>query len=267
MPHFSPNRSDLSSHLLEVMETDLLVSMFRPKAGQRLLEVGCGSGRRLKLFRDRGLDVLGLESDQVLVDNARRSIGNDSLVRLGEPGELPFEDNTFDLVLLGHALVRAFDPRSALAEAGRVARKRIIVKTYNPYSLIGLNHRLQGKSEIDRWVSPWGLTSMARQIFGATRMQRITLLTFPKAWLKRLKTIETAPLVQQSPWGGIILLKIDLKYTVRTRPLTVPSKPVPLGPQSGPYRRQTNHRRGDPGCMQWIPPKERPHLGADAGMG
>jgi SAM-dependent methyltransferase len=228
-----------ASHLLEALERDLLISLADPKAGERLLEVGCGLGRRLKIFRDRGLEVMGLEADQVLVDAARRSIGNNSLVRFGEPGELPFEDNAFDLVLLGHGLTRAFDPATALAEAGRVARQRIVVETLNPYSLNGLNQRLQGRAEVSEWLSPWRLSGMARKVFGPSRMRRVTLQTFPQAWLSWLKTVETSPLVQRFPWGGYLFLRIDLRYTVRTRPLAVSTKPAPLGPHPGSCRQQS----------------------------
>ncbi len=216
----------------------MLVSLFEPKAGQRLLEVGCGLGRRLKIFRDRGLDVLGMESEQIHVEAARRYLGNSSLVRLGEPGELPFEDNEFDLLLLGHSIIKTFDPSAALAEAGRVARKRIIIETFNPYSLSGLYQRLQGRAEVDNWLSPWRLSGLARQVFGPSRMKRITLLTFPQAWLGWLKTVETNPFIQCLPWGVIIFLRIDLRYTVRTRPLTVSSEPVAFGHQTGQCRRQ-----------------------------
>ena len=73
--------------------------------------MGCGEGKLLQLFRKRGLDVTGLESDQALVLAARNNLQNNTLVEFGDPGDLPFEDNSFDLVLLGHSITLSLDPR------------------------------------------------------------------------------------------------------------------------------------------------------------
>ncbi len=231
------NQGNRSSRLLEALERDMLVSLLEPKTGDRMLEVGCGSGKRLHIFRNRGLDVTGLESDPALVTAARKCLGHDSMVEFGEPGDLPFEDNSFELVLLSHVLTGTSDPCLALAEAGRVARKRVVVATFNSCSLQALWEWLQDGPDIGRRFSPWRLNGMARQVYGPSRIRRVTLLTFPKPWLPRLKAVETSPLVQRFPWGALLFLRIDLGYTVRTRPLTVPAKPAAWGSCPGPLRR------------------------------
>ncbi len=241
---------NLPSRLLEAMEKDLLIRLLDPKVGASILEVGCGSGRRLKFFRDRGLQVTGLEADRAAVGRAGKYLGNDSLVVFGQPGDLPFEDNHFDLLLLGRCLARSFDPSAALAEAGRVARQRIVIETYNPLSWYGLIKRLEGSAEVDRWLSPWGLSAMARQVFGPSRIKRATLLTFPRSWLPRLRRIEESSLVQGLPWGSLVFFKIDLRYTLRTRPLSLSSKPAAMGrPQPGSCRRESGPRIPDPGLL------------------
>ena len=228
------------------MERDLLVRLLDPRAGTSLLEIGCGTGRHLQFFRDRGLEVMGLESDRDAVEAARRFLGNDSLVARGRPEDLPFEDNHFDLILLGHCLTRAADPGAALAEVGRVAKQRVVIQTYNPFSLYGLSERFGQEPKKERWLSPWELSAKARQVFGPSPMKRTTLLTFPRAWLPRLKRIEASPLIQELPWGGLVFLKIDLRYTVRTRPLSLPSKPAAMGTQPGSCRRQSGIKTAGP---------------------
>ncbi len=253
-----------SDHLLVALERDLLLSLLEPKPGERILEVGCGEGKLLQLFRKRGLDVTGLESDQALVLAARNNLQNNTLVEFGDPGDLPFEDNSFDLVLLGHSITLSLDPRAALAEAGRVARKRVLVKTLNPFSWYGLCGRVQGCSDLDRWLSPWRLSSLARQVFGPSRMKRITFSTFPQACLPWLKAVETSPFVQRFPWGGILFLRVDLRYTVRTRPLTAPAKPAALGPTPRPVRRQSGVWLRDTVTGRERTPEEPPVAGAES---
>ena len=233
------NSGHCPGHLVEALERDFLLAVLDPKPGERILEVGCGSGKLLKILKNRGLTVTGLESDQALASAARDRLNNSALVELGDPGDLPFEDNEFDLVLLGQAITQALDPRAALAEAGRVARKRVVVKTLNPLSWYGLCRRFQGSPRVDAWLGPWRLDSLARGVFGPSNMKRATLFTFPRAWLFWLKWLEMSSFVQRFPFGAVIFLRVDLRYTVRTRPLTAPVKPAALGPTPGPVRRQS----------------------------
>jgi uncharacterized peroxidase-related enzyme len=66
-------------------------------AGDRLLDVACGSGLALELARARGADGAGLDASPRLVAVARdRSPGAD--VRVGDMHALPWADGSFDVV-------------------------------------------------------------------------------------------------------------------------------------------------------------------------
>jgi SAM-dependent methyltransferase len=226
-----------ASHLLEALERDVLLSLLEPRAGERFLEVGCGRGRRLALLRRRGLTVTGLESEAERVAAAQKHLGNPSLVHLGRPADLPFEDNAFEVVMLGLARTRALDLTAALAEAGRVARRRVVVEAVNPFSCLGLSLHLAGWDPVQKGISPWRLRRLAREVYGPSRVKLQTLITFPRAWLTWLKGVETSVLVQRMWLGGLVFLAVDLRYVVRTEPLAAPAKPARATPDCGPLTR------------------------------
>jgi SAM-dependent methyltransferase len=90
-------------------------------AGQRVLEVGCGTGVFLRAAADRGADVVGLDASAALLELARARVPEADL-RLGDMQFLPFEDDAFDVVAGFNSFFFAEDLAAALREAGRVAK-------------------------------------------------------------------------------------------------------------------------------------------------
>jgi SAM-dependent methyltransferase len=111
---------------------DLVEGMFAPAfeavfaaagvgPGTRLLDVGCGPGLAAHLAARRGAWVAGLDAAESSVALAReRTPAGD--FRVGEMEELPWPDDTFDVVTGFNAFQFAADLVGALREAGRVAR-------------------------------------------------------------------------------------------------------------------------------------------------
>jgi SAM-dependent methyltransferase len=89
--------------------------------GQRVLDVGCGSGVFMRLAADRGAEVFGLDAAEALVEIARARVP-DAGVRTGDMQFLPYEDDSFDLVTGFNSFFFAADMTAALREAGRVAK-------------------------------------------------------------------------------------------------------------------------------------------------
>ena len=89
--------------------------------GQRVLEVGCGTGVFLRAAADRGAGVYGLDASEALLALARARVPEADL-RLGDLESLPFEDDVFDVVAGFNSFFFALDLVGALREAGRVAK-------------------------------------------------------------------------------------------------------------------------------------------------
>lgn len=102
----------------------------------RILDVGCGTG---EVTRDiskltRG-DVVGIDIDQNKLEEAKGSLAsilNIELVR-ADVQELPFEDESFDLVLFNIVLVYVPDQQLAVNEMARVTKRGgVVLATLEP---------------------------------------------------------------------------------------------------------------------------------------
>jgi SAM-dependent methyltransferase len=87
----------------------------------RLLDVGCGAGRFCCIARDRGATVAGLDATSELIEIAKERTP-DGEFAVGEMQDLPWQDDSFDVVTGFHSFFLAADMVAALREARRVAR-------------------------------------------------------------------------------------------------------------------------------------------------
>lgn len=98
-----------------------------PVTGEtRLLDVGCGAGRFCRIAADRGAEVAGIDASGALVAIARERIPGADL-RVGDMEQLPWADDSFDVVTGFNSFFIAGDMVNALREARRVARAGAIV--------------------------------------------------------------------------------------------------------------------------------------------
>ncbi len=92
----------------------------------RLLDVGTGSGRMLRLLGRRASEAIGLDISARVLSGARGVLHGAGLshctLRQGDMYELPFANAAFDTVTFDEVLSVAERPNRALAEAARVLR-------------------------------------------------------------------------------------------------------------------------------------------------
>jgi len=87
--------------------------------GERVLDVACGSGLALELAAIRAAVVAGIDASTRLIAIARERVtGGD--MRVGDIGNLPWEDASFDVVTSFRGIWAS--TFSALIEAHRVLR-------------------------------------------------------------------------------------------------------------------------------------------------
>jgi SAM-dependent methyltransferase len=90
-------------------------------SGTRYLDVGCGAGMAAQIAASRGAHVSGIDAADGLLAIARSRTPEGDF-RQGDLEELPFEDESFDLVTGFNSIQYAGNPVQALREARRVAR-------------------------------------------------------------------------------------------------------------------------------------------------
>ena len=106
-----------------------LIQAANPQPGQRILDVGCGTGivaRRVAALVGADGNVVGLDLNPNMLEVARAAAGREDLSiewREGPAEQLPFPDGAFDLVLSQFALMFFADRPAALAEMHRVLKK------------------------------------------------------------------------------------------------------------------------------------------------
>jgi methionine biosynthesis protein MetW len=90
-------------------------------AGGRVLDVGCASGGLLALLRPRAGHLAGLELSATAARAASR-VGDEVVCGALEDPGLPFERDSFDLVVLADVLEHLADPAAGLARAAAWCR-------------------------------------------------------------------------------------------------------------------------------------------------
>ncbi|NIP84988.1 MAG: methyltransferase domain-containing protein, partial [Planctomycetales bacterium] len=105
------------------------------KDGESLLDVGCGPGCTYENLKVNGRQVTyrGLDFCPEFVA-ACRELFPEGDFRQGDAMALDEADNSWDTVLLRHVLEHAPGYRDPIAEAVRVARKRVVIVMWRPLS-------------------------------------------------------------------------------------------------------------------------------------
>jgi ubiquinone/menaquinone biosynthesis C-methylase UbiE len=104
------------------------------KAGDRVLDIGCGKGFFLYEFTQAvpGIEVRGIDVSEYAIKNGKEEIRD--RLDVGTAATLPYADNSFDLVISINSLhnLKVYDLQSSLREAQRVGKGKgyIVVESF-----------------------------------------------------------------------------------------------------------------------------------------
>jgi ubiquinone/menaquinone biosynthesis C-methylase UbiE len=134
---------------LHEMRRELLSS-----AGGRTLELGAGTGANLDLYPDSVTELVLTEPDPHMVGQLRAKAGErrpDAQLVQAPAESLPFEDSSFDTVVVTLALCTVPSPAGAVAEAARLLKPG--------GRLLFLEHVRSDSTGLSRWQDrlegPW----------------------------------------------------------------------------------------------------------------
>jgi SAM-dependent methyltransferase len=119
----------------------VVVDRAAPVAGERVVDVGCGTGNAALLAAARGARVTGVDPAARLLEVAREQAaaqGFDATFALGEAAALPLPDAEADVVLSVFGAIFAPDAAAAAAEMARVTAPsgRIVLSAWVPEGAI-----------------------------------------------------------------------------------------------------------------------------------
>lgn len=147
----------LTKHLGSQDATDRMAALCQIKAGDYVLDVGCGVGATpVYLAKTIGCRVMGVDILPRMLDHARdlaekNGVSNITKFKTADAQELPFPDNYFDTVITESVTAFPEDKQRAVNEYARVLK---------PGGFVGLNESTWLKTPIPPEIANW----TARQV-------------------------------------------------------------------------------------------------------
>lgn len=135
--------------ITEQRELELIFRMADPLEGQRLLDAGCGDGIYLVEAARRGAQASGVDTSEAMLRVARRraaDAGETVDLHRADIQELPFADDTFDVVMAITVLCFVPDPQRAVDEMARVLTPggRLVIGELGRWSIWAAWRRIRG---------------------------------------------------------------------------------------------------------------------------
>ena len=163
----------------------------------RMLELGCGDGRRIVAMQKLGWEVEGQDVDPRAVATARRTLRVN--VHLGDLAELALPAESYDAITMNHVIEHVYDPTALVAECRRLLRRGgvLISVTPNPNSY---GHGIFGAAW--RGLEP----PRHLHLFSAPALGRIADAT---------RFVEWETWTTPARAGGILAASLDIKRSGR----------------------------------------------------
>jgi ubiquinone/menaquinone biosynthesis C-methylase UbiE len=178
---------------------------------QRLLEVGCGTAHFTRWMESLGFECCGVDISIFMLKEAQGMWIQGCLLQC-EASHLPFRTKSMDVVVYVTSLEFMPDLETVLTEAGRVAKKGMVIGLINKWSLHTLRKMLQakgGSNQFYRNASFYSIRDMKRRLNKVLKGQKIInwrTTVFPRIF----GNLESSCF----PFGAFlgIAVKLDEKY-------------------------------------------------------
>jgi SAM-dependent methyltransferase len=200
---------------------ELILDLVTPLSGERILDIGCGTGNHLQIFREKWCSLTGIDSSRDKLEKARATHGDRVELILADYDDLPFSDNEFDIVTIINSLETTDNPQKIIEEAVRVCRGRLFIGVINNYSFVGTRQRLKEMfgfplSSKIRFYSYLEIKKMVEQSAGDTSIKWGSVIFFPRIVYDFFEELEEMLPVRKNPFGAFIGLTFPVQYTYRT---------------------------------------------------
>lgn len=110
---------------VDELETETAFSLLQPKAGMRILDVGCGTGNFSLKLAQLGARVTGIDIAENMLNQATAKTANTHLpiqFLKGNAAHMPFQSNSFDAVLSMTAFEFIPNPYEVYLEMKRILK-------------------------------------------------------------------------------------------------------------------------------------------------
>ncbi len=116
--HGSLTDSEQLQHQTYLRElVSYLIGQFQPKV---VLDIGCGSGEIVGIFRERGVCAFGFDPSLTFLSRCPKAAQGYVWQGFADRGGIPCRDNSVDMIVAHHVLEHLVDPEGFLLEAIRI---------------------------------------------------------------------------------------------------------------------------------------------------
>lgn len=119
--------------------TDQTLAVLDPKDGEHIADLGCGTGFLLHRAAENnpGLHLVGIDISREMLREARQMVSGQALLTEADARRLPFQDATFNAVVISSMLQCLPDANRVLSEAARILRPvgRLVVTVWDENAL------------------------------------------------------------------------------------------------------------------------------------
>lgn len=175
--------------------------------GHTILDIGSGMGRTIGQLKEQGKNVIGVDIDPELIEEAKRVNKGVKYIR-ADGSKLPFKEGVFDEVILENVIEHIKNQKEVISETQRVLVEggMLIISTPNKY-IYRMFMYLRKIRDLE-FDMTWLTNPVPDHIAELTPSQLKKLLTdFRKVKLKGINPYTKS----ENPWLGIDLMAVATK--------------------------------------------------------
>ncbi len=154
---------------------DILVDEIQKSQSGRILDVGCGNGNLFALLPNGKYELYGVDFSENMIVEAKNNCRTKASFSVADAEELPFDDDTFDIVVCNASFHHYIHPDTVLEEMHRVLKnggKVLIGDPYIPTGIRGLmnvvlrfsdsgDYHIYGLNEMENLLSDNGFSPVS----------------------------------------------------------------------------------------------------------
>lgn len=137
--HFNETAADYNNSndgkFVTPMYASFLKEIHKSQTG-RILDVGCGNGNLFSFLSNEQYELFGIDFSENMIAEAKKYFSEKASFFVADAEELPFADNTIDIITCNASFHHYVHPNTVLAEMKRVLKdggKLLIGDPYPPF--------------------------------------------------------------------------------------------------------------------------------------
>jgi ubiquinone/menaquinone biosynthesis C-methylase UbiE len=198
---------------VDTLEKDLLYALAAPRAGERVLDVGTGTGHFALDLAQQVATVVGIDLSAPMLAVARSKGGTVSWLR-GDAAALPLASATFDLIVSVTALEFVASAEQAIHAMWRLLRPggRIVVGALNALSPWAWARRRESRQQETpfshaRFFYPWELRRLLGRL-GPVTLSSAVFVGPGGGGLRQAWRLERAGRLLLRPFGALLVGRV-----------------------------------------------------------